>query len=140
LRGTGENPWDEFGTTTGRPRRVGWLDGVLLRYALRVNGLSELVVTKLDILSGLETIKICTAYQNGSEMVTDLAFGPSNLEPFQPIYEELPGWDEDVSHARHWDELPKNAQNYLTRISALIGVPVTLVSVGPEREQIVEVK
>ena len=140
LRGTGENPWDEFGTTTGRPRRVGWLDGVLLRYAKRINGLSELVITKLDILSGIETIKLCTAYQCGEETVDDLAFGPCDLSPYQPVYAELPVWSEDVSRARHWDDLPKNAQNYLIRISEMVGVPISLVSVGPEREQIVEVK
>jgi adenylosuccinate synthase len=139
LRGTGANPWDEFGTTTGRPRRVGWLDGVLLRYAVRVNGLSELVVTKLDILSGFETLKLCTGYKRGGETLSDLAFGPSDLTPFQPIYEELPGWSEDVSRVRRWRDLPANAQTYLRKIGEIAGVPVTLVSVGPEREQVVEI-
>ncbi len=81
LRGTGKNPWDEFGTTTGRPRRVGWLDGVLLRYALRVNGVTELMVTKMDILSGLSNLRLCTAYQRGSQIVHELPMGPANLTP-----------------------------------------------------------
>ena len=138
LRGTGANPWDEFGTTTGRPRRVGWLDGVLLRYAARLNGLSELVVTKLDILSGFDTLKLCTGYTRGGETVSDLAFGPCDLAPYQPVYEELPGWSEDVSRARRWEDLPANARAYLRKIGEITGVPVTLASVGPEREQIIE--
>ncbi len=138
LRGTGDNPWDEFGTTTGRPRRVGWLDGVLLRYAARLNGFSELVVTKLDILSGFDTLKLCTGYTRGGKTMSDLAFGPCDLTPYQPVYEELPGWSEDVSRVRRWEDLPANARAYLRKIGEITGVPVTLASVGPEREQVVE--
>jgi adenylosuccinate synthase len=138
LRGTGANPWDEYGTTTGRARRVGWLDGVLLRYAVRVNGFTELVITKLDILSGFEKIKVCTGYREGAKIHTDLPFGPSNLAPFEPIYAELPGWSADVSGIRQWRELPAAAQKYLETVSQVAGVPLRLVSVGPEREQIVE--
>jgi len=138
LRGTGANPWDEFGTTTGRPRRVGWLDGVLLRYAVRINGLTELVVTKLDILSGLPEIRVCTAYRINGQVYTDLPLGPADLSPFEPVYEEMPGWHEDISGARTWNDLPVEAQNYLTRISQISGVPVCQVSVGPEREQVVD--
>lgn len=137
LRGTGANPWDEFGTTTGRPRRVGWLDGVLLRYAVRVNGLSELVITKLDILSGLETLRLCTGYRSGGKTYADLPSGPSRLEGYEPVYETMPGWQEDVSGMRRQEELPANAQAYLERIASLAGVPIRLVSVGPEREQMV---
>ena len=137
LRGTGANPWDEYGTTTGRARRVGWLDGVLLRYAVRINGLTELVITKLDILSGFKTLKLCVAYRQGGQTLTDLPFGPSNLEDFQPVYEEFPGWDEDVSLIRKWADLPQAARDYLSAITRLTGIPVRLVSVGPEREQIV---
>ncbi|KAF0106414.1 MAG: adenylosuccinate synthase [Anaerolineaceae bacterium] len=145
LRGTGEHPWDEYGTTTGRPRRVGWLDGVLLRYAARLNGFTELAVTKLDILSGLETLNICTAYRpknagtfsRDEKLFTDLPFGPADLAPYEPVYEELPGWKEDVSGVRKWDDLPSAARDYLDRVAGLAGVPVRLVSVGPEREQIV---
>ena len=137
LRGSGANPWDEFGTTTGRPRRVGWLDGVLLRYAVRINGISELAVTKLDILSGLETVKICTAYRRDGKTLTDLPFGPADLSPYEPVYEEMPGWSEDVCAVRKWQDLPSAAKTYLARISRLAGVPICLVSVGPEREQVV---
>ncbi len=137
LRGSGENPWDEYGTTTGRARRVGWLDGVLLKYAVRINGLRELAVTKLDILSGLENLRLCTAYRHDGKVLTDLPFGPAELEAFEPVYEDLPGWSEDVSALREWGQLPAAARNYLDRIARLAGVPVRLVSVGPEREQVV---
>jgi len=140
LRGTGENPWDEYGTTTGRARRVGWLDGVLLRYAVRINGLTELIITKLDILSGFQSLNLCVGYRQGDKTFTDLHFGPSNLEGYEPIYEELPGWTEDVSGIRKWSELPQAARGYLDAISKLAGVPVRMVSVGPEREQMVENK
>jgi len=137
LRGTGEHPWDEYGTTTGRPRRVGWLDGVLLRYAIRINGIRELAVTKLDILSGLESIKLCRAYRGQGREFTDLPFGPADPRRYVPVFEELPGWSENVSDVREWNDLPKAAQTYLDRVASLAGVPVRLVSVGAEREQIV---
>jgi adenylosuccinate synthase len=137
LRGTGEHPWDEYGTTTGRPRRVGWLDGVLLRYAIRINGICELAVTKLDILSGLETIRLCHAYRSGTGQITDLPFGLVNGGAYEPVFEEIPGWREDVSSVREWKDLPTAAKNYLERVASLAGVPVRLVSVGAEREQIV---
>jgi adenylosuccinate synthase len=139
LRGTGVNPWDEFGTTTGRPRRVGWLDSVLLRYAVRVNGLNELTLTKLDILSGLNPLKICTAYRSGGHIFHDLPFGPSDLGQFEPVYEELPGWEADIRSTRRWAELPLHAREYIQRIEELCGVAVRLVSVGPERQQVVEI-
>jgi adenylosuccinate synthase len=140
LRGSGKNPWDEFGTTTGRPRRVGWLDGVLLRYAMRVNGVNELMITKLDVLSGLSNLRLCVAYKAKNETYDDLPLGPTNLEPFEPVYEELAGWDEDVTDVRKWEDLPAAAQAYVARISEFSGVPVRSVSVGPERDQVVEVK
>ena len=124
LRGTGENPWDEFGTTTGRARRVGWLDIVLLRYALRVNGLTEITVTKMDVLSGLQTLQICTDYREGDQIYAELPLGPSDLAPFEPIYEQLPGWDADITGVRRWEDLPTEAQTYLMRIEELVGVPV----------------
>ena len=139
LRGTGANPWDEFGTTTGRPRRVGWLDTVLLRYTARINGLTEQVLTKLDVLSGLPVIKVCTEYILDGVHYSELPFGPSNLSPFEPQFEELPGWVEDISSARTWNDLPAAAQTYIRRVEALSGVRVCMVSVGPEREQIVEI-
>lgn len=139
LRGTGEQPWDEFGTTTGRPRRVGWLDLVLLRYAARINGLTELTLTKLDILSGLETINICSAYQRNNQMYSDLPSGPTDLDGFKPVYVELPGWEEDIRSVRYWEKLPKQARAYILKIEELSGIPVRNVSVGPEREQVVEI-
>jgi adenylosuccinate synthase len=138
LRGTGANPWDEFGTTTGRPRRCGWLDLVLLRYAIRVNGLTELALTKLDVLSGLERVRLCVAYiRADGQRCDDLPLGPADLSPFSPVYEDLPGWMEDLGRARRLADLPAAARNYLQRIETLTGVRISLISVGPEREQIV---
>lgn len=139
LRGTGENPWDEFGTTTGRPRRVGWLDAVLLRYAVRINGITELALTKLDILTDLDPLKICLAYRRNNETYPNLPMGPGDLEGFEPIVEELPGWHEDIRSVRSWEALPAEARAYILRIEALCGATVRLVSVGPERDQVVEI-
>jgi adenylosuccinate synthase len=137
LRGTGENDWDEFGTTTGRPRRVGWLDIVLLRYAVRVNGITDLALTKLDILSGFETLQICTGYRKGESTFSDLPLGPASLGDFQAEYEEVPGWDEDITSIRSWEKLPLMAQKYINRIEELTDLPIKLVSVGPERSQVI---
>jgi adenylosuccinate synthase len=109
-----------------------------LKYAVRINGISELAVTKLDILSGLENLRLCTAYHRDGKEFSDLPFGPADLSPYTPVYEDLPGWQEDISAARKWEELPPAAKNYLDRIAELGGVPVRLVSVGPERDQIVQ--
>jgi len=138
LRGTGQNPWDEFGTTTGRPRRVGWLDMVLLRYAVRINGLTELAITKLDILTGLECVKICVAYRREGQVLENLRFGPADIDNCEPVYEELPAWRDDLRSVRSWEKLPGPARAYILRIEDLSGVPVRLVSVGPERDQVVE--
>jgi adenylosuccinate synthase len=137
LRGTGENEWDEYGTTTGRPRRVGWLDIVLLRYAARINGITELALTKLDILSGLETLKLCTAYQMENSSTDSLPLGPANLAEMTAIYDSLPGWKEDLMGMRSWDELPEEARRYVARIEELIGLPISTISVGPERSQVI---
>ncbi len=139
LRGTGEQPWDEFGTTTGRPRRVGWLDIVLLRYALRVNGITELAITKLDILSGLEQIKLCTGYSSAGQEVIDLPFGPAEIAEYSPVHELLPSWQADLRGCRNWEDLPGAARRFILRIEELCEVPVRLISVGPEREQYIEV-
>ncbi len=138
LRGTGSNPWDEFGTTTGRPRRVGWLDGVLLRYAVRVNGLTELVVTKMDVLSGLPFLNICTAYRANGQEYLDLPELPANLGRYTPVYERLEGWEEDIREVRAWENLPAEARRYLECVADLSGVPVGQISVGPEREQVID--
>ncbi len=139
LRGTGEQPWDEYGTTTGRPRRVGWLDLVLLRYAVRINGVTELALTKLDILSGFDQIFICTKYRDGDQVLSNLPYGPSDLSGFEPIYEEISGWQEEIGNVRKWEDLPPAARSYILRIEELTGIQVRLVSVGPERGQVVEI-
>lgn len=127
----------EFGTTTGRPRRCGWLDAVALRYAARVNGFTELVVTKLDVLSGLDAVQIAVAYESDGGRTAAMPIFTPDFERARPVYETLPGWAEDISAARRFDDLPPNARRYIRRIEELGGVPVSLVSVGPEREQAV---
>lgn len=137
LRGTGENFWDEFGTTTGRPRRCGWLDMVMLRYAVQVNGLTEIVLTKLDILSGFDELRLAVAYELDGERIDAPPMSNAELERCVPIYETLSGWSEDVSKARMMDDMPAAARAYITRIAELCGVPIHVVSVGPERDQLV---
>lgn len=137
LRGTGDKPWDEFGTTTGRPRRVGWLDMVMLRHAHRINGLTELVVSKLDILSGLKEIKVCVAYELEGKRIENYPTTLSDLEKCQPIYEIFPGWQNDIMSARQPEDLPDAARAYLDFISTHIGLPITHASVGPARRQTV---
>jgi adenylosuccinate synthase len=137
LRGTGENPWDEYGTTTGRPRRVGWLDLPILRHARRVNSLSDLVLTKLDILSGLDEIPVCVGYELDGRRVDSFPTDLSVLARCRPIYEALPGWGEDVTAARAPSDLPDNARRYVAFVAEAAGVPVSYVSVGPGREQFI---
>ena len=139
LRGSGANPWDEYGTTTGRPRRVGWLDLVLLKYAHEANGFTEIFLTKLDILSGLKEIPVCTAYERGGKKLTTLDFsGDARLmAQCTPVYENLPGWQEDLRDCRKWSDLPKSAQEYVRFIETTIGVPVKNISVGPERSSMI---
>lgn len=139
LRGDGSQPWDEYGTTTGRPRRVGWLDGVLLRYTRRICGLTGIILTKLDVLSGLPEIPICTAYRHGGQVLADLPLGLMDLDGMEPVYEAQPGWQADISTARVWEDLPAAAQAYIRRVEQVCGVPVLHVSVGPERDQMVMV-
>lgn len=137
LRGTGANFWDEFGTTTGRPRRCGWLDGVMLRYACDVNGFTDLVITKMDVLSGFDQIKIAVAYELDGERLEYILSTVDELARAVPVYETLPGWTEDVTRCRTVEDLPANARQYLERISEICGVVVTMVSVGPERDQFI---
>jgi adenylosuccinate synthase len=134
LRGTGDKQWDEFGTTTGRPRRVGWLDLVALRFARRVNGLTELALTKLDILSGLERLPVCVAYECDGVRYENYPVQSGNLAAFRPLYEELDGWEEDVMGISDYDDLPANAQGYISFIENYTGIPVTIVSNGPAPE------
>jgi adenylosuccinate synthase len=128
----------EFGTTTGRRRRCGWFDAVLLRFAARLNGLTELFITKLDVLSGLETVKVCVAYRYEGERYEDLPPHQSIVHKAEPVYEELEGWGEELGDARTMDELPAAARKYLGRIADLADVPIRMVSVGASREQTVE--
>ncbi|TGU74108.1 adenylosuccinate synthase [Geomonas terrae] len=125
----------EFGSTTGRPRRCGWFDALVARYAVRVNGLSGIAITKLDVLTGLETIKVCTAYKYKEQILDEIPASLEVMELCTPIYEELPGWSEDITGAKSLAELPKNAQAYVTRVQELSGAPVVLVSVGPRRDE-----
>lgn len=137
LRGTGENFWDEFGTTTGRPRRCGWLDAVMLRYAVQVNGFTEMVLTKMDILSGVDELKIAVAYEIDGTRYTFPPSTNAELERATAIYETVPGWQDDITGARTPADLPQAARDYIQRIAELCEVPISLVSVGPEREQLV---
>jgi adenylosuccinate synthase len=120
---------------TGRKRRCGWFDAVILRYAARVNGLTELFVTKLDVLSGFSKLKVCTAYEAEGERFEDVPAHQSLFHAAEPVYEELEGWDEDLTAARSIEDLPAAARAYLDRLVELVGVPVSVVSVGPGREQ-----
>ncbi len=137
LRGSGANFWDEFGTTTGRPRRCGWLDIVMLRYAVSVNGLSEMMLTKMDILSGLDQLKMAVAYEIDGERYEYPPVTNELLARAKPIYETVAGWQEDISNCRDYSQLPLAAQGYIERVSALCDVPINSVSVGPERDQLV---
>jgi adenylosuccinate synthase len=123
----------EFGSTTGRPRRCGWLDAVILRYAARVNGLWGIALTKLDVLSGLKTIGLCTAYELDGRRVTELPGDLEDLERIQPVYEMLPGWEDDLGAVRTFDELPENAKRYVRRVEEACAVPVVCISVGADR-------
>lgn len=126
----------EYGTTTGRPRRCGWLDAVVLRYAAQVNSLTALAMTLLDVLSGLETVQICRAYRLPDGQVTEQFPSDSMvLEQCEPVYEQMPGWKEEIADVRSWEELPEGARRYVQRVEELTGVPVAMVSVGPLREQ-----
>ena len=125
----------EYGTTTGRPRRCGWLDAVILRYAARVNGLTGLALTKLDVLRGLPRLKICVGYEYEGQVLKDFPYQGAVLAGCQPMYEEMDGWTEDISGARTYGELPPQARAYVARLEELAGVPVDIISVGPEREQ-----
>jgi len=125
----------EYGTTTGRPRRIGWLDAVAAKYSVRMNGLSALALTRLDVLDNLPSIKICTAYELDGQIIETLPSRESVLNKITPIYEELPGWQSPTTDVRNFDDLPVQAQAFIRRVETLLGCPVDLISVGPEREQ-----
>jgi adenylosuccinate synthase len=128
---------DEYGATTGRPRRCGWFDAVVVRYAVRVNGLTHLAVTKLDVLDTIERLPVCTGYRIDGEVVDDMPADAETLGQAQPIYEELEGWCRPTSGSRRLADLPPQARAYLDRIQDLVGTPITYVSVGSRRDQII---
>jgi adenylosuccinate synthase len=128
----------EFGTVTGRPRRVGWLDAVPMRYAVAVNSNSAIVLNKLDILSGIETIKLCVAYEIDERRVETWPSSGSALSRAVPVYEDFPGWEEPIHDVRSLAGLPENARRYVTALEEHAGVPIVFVSVGPERSQTIE--
>ena len=132
----------EFGVTTGRPRRCGWLDTVILRYAAQVNGLTDIALTKLDVLSGLPTLRLAVAYDINGERHTRFPaeWGSDRLAQCTPIYEDMTGWTADISDIRHREDLPANAQAYVARVEELTGVPINFISVGPQREAMIIVE
>jgi adenylosuccinate synthase len=128
----------EYGTTTGRRRRAGWLDSVALRYAIQVNGITELAVTKLDVLSALEEIQVCVAYRLRGRRILDMPTDAQALAECKPEYETFPGWMSDITQARTRAELPDKAQRYIEWMENEFGVPIHIISVGPERDQTIE--
>ncbi len=123
----------EFGSTTGRPRRCGWFDAVLARHSARLSSVTVLTITKLDVLSGLETVNICTGYEMDGKRIDAFPSSAERFEKLTPIYEEMPGWQEDISGVRSFEELPTAAQNYVRRLEEIVGVPIAILSVGSER-------
>ncbi len=130
----------EFGATTGRPRRCGWFDAVALREAVRTNGMTGLAITKMDVLNDLETIKICTAYSYRGELLEDFPQDFEILKECKPVYEELEGWQTDIAGATSFETLPVKAQEYLKKLEAVTGCPAVLISIGPRRDETIQVK
>jgi adenylosuccinate synthase len=131
LRKTG----GEFGVTTGRSRRTGWFDAVIARYAARVNGITDYFLTKLDVLSGHETVPVCVAYEVDGQRVDEMPMTQTDVHHAVPVYEELPGWFEDISHCRTFEELPANARAYVEYLESIAGARISAIGVGPGREQ-----
>ena len=125
----------EFGATTGRPRRCGWLDLVALKYAVRINGMNELTLTKMDVMDGFETIKVCTSYLIDGKETNVFPLCLSEIEKVHPVYTELSGWDTDISGITNWDDLPDTAKTYITFVEEYLGVPFTIISTGPKRSE-----
>jgi len=130
----------EFGTTTGRPRRCGWYDAVVARYAARINGVTDFVLTKLDVLTGFETIPVCVGYRVGDKTYDEMPMSQTDFHHAEPVYEEFPGWDEDITAARSLDDLPKNARNYVEAVEAMTSVPISVIGVGPGRDESIVVR
>lgn len=129
----------EYGTTTGRARRVGWFDALVVRHARRVSGLDGMAITRLDILTGLKEVKVCTGYKYNEQLVKEFPTSLKELAKCEPVYETLPGWDEDITGVRSYEELPANARAYIEKIVEVTGVPLAIFSIGPNREQTVPV-
>jgi len=130
----------EYGATTGRPRRCGWFDAVVVNHSIRINGIGEMVITKLDVLNDFDKIKVCVGYRLNGKVIHHL---PSNLEMLQssePVYEELNGWGTGLKGVRRFSDLPPNAQRYIRRIEELVGTKITIISVGSDRDETIEVK
>ena len=130
----------EFGTVTQRTRRCGWFDAAALRRSAMVNGLSGLCITKLDILDGIKTLKICVGYKNGDNKIDLLPLGADQTENCEPILIDMPGWTENTFGTKNWDDLPKNAKNYISKLEELCDVPVHIISTGPERDETILIK
>ena len=129
----------EYGATTGRPRRCGWFDAVAGLFSAQINGLSDIALTHLDIYDGFHSIKICTAYKYNDEILTSFPRDIAILGKCKPVYEELDGWQESISGIRNIEKLPVGARNYMSRLEDLLSCPISLVSVGPDRRQIIEI-
>jgi adenylosuccinate synthase len=131
----------EFGVTTGRPRRCGWYDAVIARYAARVNGVTDFVLTKLDVLSAFDTIPVCVGYRlPDGNLISEMPMTQTDFHHAVPVYEEFPGWHEDISQAREFDELPKNAQKYIEALQDMSGAPFSVIGVGPARDQTLQLR
>ena len=129
----------EYGVTTGRPRRCGWFDAVVNRYAARVNGLTDIVLTKLDVLTGLKEIPLCVAYDVNGERRDDMPTDQSEFAAAKPIYESMPGWDEDISQIHDFNDLPKTCQDYVKRLEELSGCRISVIGTGPQRDHIIQI-
>jgi len=130
----------EFGATTGRQRRTGWFDAVAVKHAIRINSISGLCLTKLDVLDGLETVKICVGYQDAQGNPSTIPFDSNGWEQLTPVYEELPGWSESTEGKQTLDDLPDNAIAYIKRLEVLVGAPVDIVSTGPDRVETIIIR
>ena len=140
LRGTGENPWDEFGATTGRPRRIGWLDAVVIKHAITISGVDALAITKVDTLDGMEEIKICRSYWVDGFISDEMPPTVVEFAEARPIYDTLPGWSENTRGITKFSDLPENAQNFIKHIETLVEKPIMIVSTGPNRSETIVVK
>jgi adenylosuccinate synthase len=130
----------EFGVTTGRMRRCGWYDAVIARYASRINGLTDFFLTKLDVLTGWERIPVCVAYEVDGRRVEEVPYSQTDFHHAKPVYEYLPGWSENITKARTFEDLPKNAQDYVRALEEMSGAPISAIGVGPGREETIPIR